>query len=303
MSERTLKQLVGALALAIGVWLVVALFSRGEGSIEASGEITRIFQALDGASIEAVTVRRAGDTIALERSGAAWTVNGYPADSGSVARLTTALDEADIGDLVATNPENHARMGVAADSAAEVELTVAGASHTLLVGDAGRQFGTAYVRLPDRDEVYLLEGDVRAQVVRDLDAWRNRTMVAIDTSAVARVEVERDGDAYTLVRGDSAWTFEGGGEVAPVALNGVLSELARLVATGFVEQGDSIAGLEQAATTRAYDAEGAMLAEITLGSGEGDRWARTASDDYLYRVSSFRAGRVAPSREEAEPGA
>ena len=302
MSERTLKQLVGALALAVGVWLVASVFSRGEGAIEASGAITRYLDGLDGASVEAVTIRRAGDTIALERSGTAWTVNGFPADSGSVARLTTALDEAEISDLVATNPANHARMGVAADSAAEVELTVGGTARTLLVGDAGRQFGTAYVRLPDQDEVYLLEGDVRAQVVRDLDAWRNRTMIAIDTAAVARLEVERDGDAYEIVRGDSAWTFEGGGEVAPVALNGMLSELARLVATGFVAEGDSIAELDPAAVTRAYDAEGTVLAEITLGSGSGDRWARTASDDYLYRVSSFRAGRVAPTREEAEPG-
>jgi hypothetical protein len=302
MSERTLKQLVGALALAVGVWLVASLFSRGGGSIEASGEITGVLEGLDGASVEAVTVRRGGDTIVLERSGSRWAVNGYPADSGSVARLTIALDEAEIGDLVATNPANHARMGVAVDSATEVELTADGASRTLLVGDAGRQFGTAYVRLPDQDEVYLLVGDLRTHVVRELDAWRNRTMVAIDTAAVTRVEVERDGDAYALVRGDSTWTFEGGGDVAPAALSGVLSELGRLVATGFLAEGDSIAGLEQAAATRAYDAAGTVLAEITLGSGEGDRWARTASDEYVYRVSSFRANRVAPTREEAEPG-
>lgn len=301
MSERTLKQLVGALALAVGVWLIVSLFSGGEGSIEASGEIAALLEGVDGESIEAVTIRRADDTISLVRADGRWTVNGFPADSASVARLTTAMDEAEIGDLVATNPENHARMGVAADSTTAVELTVGGATRTVFVGDAGRAFGSAYARVPDQDEVYLLEGDLRAQAVRDLDAWRNRIMVAVDTAAVERLEVARQGEAYALVRGDSAWTFEEGGDVAPVALNGLLSELARLVATGFLAEGDSIATLEQATATRAYDAEGTLLAEITVGSGSGDRWARTASDDYLYRVSSFRAGRIAPTREDAEP--
>lgn len=302
MSERTLKQLVGALALAVGVWLVVALFSRGEGSIEASGEITRFFEGVDGASVEAVTIRRAADTIALERGPAGWTVNGFPADSANVARLTTALDEAEIADLVATNPANHARMGVTDEDAAAVEIDAGGAPRTLLVGDGGSRFGTAYVRLPGDDEVYLLDGDLRAQVVRDLEQWRNRTMVAIDTARVGRVEVERDGEVYALVRGDSAWTFEDGGDVAPAAVNGVLSELARFVASGFLAEGDSIAGLELGSTTRAYDADGNALAAITVGSGEGERWARTAGDDYLYRVSSFRAGRIAPTREDAEPG-
>jgi hypothetical protein len=302
VSERTLKQLVGALALAVGVWLIATIFVRGGGSIGASGEIGRFFAGVDGSSVEAVTIRRGGDTIALERGPSGWTVNGFPADSTNVSRLTTALGEAVIGDLVATNPANHARMGVTDDSAAAVELDAGGVPRTILVGGAGRRFGTAYVRLPGADEVYLLDGDLRAQVVRDLDQWRNRTMVAIDTARVARVQVERDGDAYALVRGDSAWAFEGGGEVATAALNGVLSELARLVASGFLVEGDSIAGLETASTTRAYDANGDLLAEITVGSGEGDRWARTASDDYVYRVSSFRAGRIAPTREDAEPG-
>ena len=74
----------------------------------------------------------------------------------------------------------------------------------------------------------------------------------------------------------------------------MLSELSSLVATGFVAEGDSIAELAEAATTRALSSSGEVLAEITIGAGSVDRWARTASDEYLYRVSSFRADRVAP---------
>lgn len=297
MSERTLKQLVGALVLVTVVWLVASLFSESSGSIAASGEAARYFDDVGAESVEAVTIARRGGTLSLERADRGWTVNGFPADSVSVGRLLEALGDAEIGDLVATNPQNHARMGVSSDSAAALTLRVGGSTRAILVGGSGPRYGTAYARLPDRDPVYLIDGDLRTHVVRSLDDWRNRTMVAIDTALVARVEIERDGDSYVLARADSAWVLPDGSAAPRTAVDGVLSELARLVASGFVAEGDSIAGLEPASTTRAYSEAGELLAEVTIGSGAGDRWARTSTDDYLYRVSSFRAGRIAPSQD------
>jgi hypothetical protein len=302
MTERTLKRLVGALAVAVALWIIAELVSGGSGSIGASGEIAGFFDDVDTASLAALRIERADSTVELERSGDRWTVNGFPADSSSVARLLSTIPELRIGDLTATNPANHARMGVSEDSAASVDFVVDGETKTLLVGDAGRRFGTSYVRLPGADEVYLLEGDLGSHVRRGLEQWRNRVMVSIDSAAVARIEVEKDGDAYTLVRGDSLWTFEGGDSVQANAVQGILSELAHLVATGFVAEGDSVAALPRSSTTRALSDGGEILAEITVGEGTGQRWARTASDEYLYRVSSFRADRVAPPREDVVPG-
>jgi hypothetical protein len=302
MSERTLKRLVGALAVAVALWVIAELVSSGSGSIGASGDIAGFFDDVDAESLEAIRFERADSTVELERAGDRWTVNGFPADSGSVARLLETIPELRIGDLTATNPANHARMGVSEDSASSVDFVVGGETKTLLVGDAGRRFGTSYVRLPGADDVYLLEGDLRSNVRRGLDQWRNRVMVSIDSAAVARIEVEKDGDAYTLVRGDSLWTFESGDSVQGPAVQGILSELAHLVATGFVAEGDSVAALPASSTTRALSGEGELLAEITVGEGTGERWARTASDEYLYRVSTFRADRVAPPLEDVVAG-
>lgn len=302
MTERTLKRLVGALAIVVGLWLLAELLSGGSGAISASGEIARVFDGVDAESLEAVRMQRGDTTISLERDGERWTVNGFPADSGAVQRLLDEVPGLRVGELVAANPANHPRMGVSDDSAVVVELVVGGDARTILVGDAGRRFGTSYVRVPDADDVYLLEGDLRAHARRGLDQWRNRTMVAIDSAAVARVEVEKDGEAYALVRGDSAWTFESGDAVEAAAVRGVLAELARLVASGFVAEGDSIAALPRSSRTVAYDDAGQVLAEVTIGEGTGERWARTSGDEYVYRVSTFRADRVAPPREDVEAG-
>lgn len=301
MSERQLKQLVGALAIAAAVWAVSLLFSSRSGGIVATGAIARVFDGVDASSVRRVQIVTAGTSVDLARSGDSWTANGFPADPAAVTRLLEVLPDLEIGDLTATNPSNHARMGVASGSATAVTFTLAEGERAILVGKGGQRFGTAYVRLPDSDEVYLMDGDLLGQTARSLDQWRDRTMIALDTAAVARVEVVRRGERYTLMRGDSTWTLEGGPEAQASAVSGVLAELSSLVATGFLAEGDSIAGLDLEATTRAFSENGDLLGVITVGAGEGDRWARTTTDEYVYRVSSFRAGRIAPAREDVEP--
>lgn len=302
MSERTLKQLVGALAVLVAIWAVSALFRGGAGTIAAPGEVAGFFDGLDGTSLDKLRVARGAAGFELERAADGWTVDGYPADIEGVARLLEILEDASVGDLVASNPDNHARMGVSDDSAYVTTFTAGGDARTLLVGKSGRRFGTAYVRLPDRDDVYLLEGDLRAHLGRDVESWRNRTVVTVDTTSVTRIVVDRVDGSYVLVRGNTAWTLEGSGEVAGTAVAGILAELARMVASGFLAEGDSIAGLERAATTTAFDAAGNVVAELTFGAGSGDRWARNATDAWAYRVSSFRVNRAAPARDDVRPG-
>lgn len=301
MSEATLKKLVGALVVASAVWLIMAIFSRGSGSISAGAEVSSFFEGTGGTAIGAVRMAGPRGTVELRREGDAWTANGFPAAEETVVRLLAEVELATVGDLVASNPANHDRMGVSPDSAITLEISVDGTPRTLLVGKSGRRFGTAYVRLPEDDDVYLLEADLRLQIDRDVDAWRSRVMASVDSSDVVRIEVDRAGDGYVLLRGDSLWTLEGGGEVAQTAVTGVLAELSNLVASGFVADGDSLGALEREATTRAFSDAGEVLAEITLGSGSGERWARTDRDDYVYRVSAFRADRVAPGRQSLQP--
>jgi hypothetical protein len=303
VSEKALKQLVGALAVVLLIWLVSAVVGRGSGSgsIRASGEIAGFFEGVEGPVLDEIRMGRPGETVTLRRDGDDWLAGGLAADTSAVARFLLSLSEARVGELAATNPANHDRMGVSVDSAYALTLVSASGERTLLVGRSGRRFATAYVRLPEADEVYLLEGDVRAQLSRDLDAWRDRAIVAVDTAAVRTITVTRGAGGYTLVRGDSAWTFEGGGELAASAVTGILSELSGMMASGFLEETDSLASAPEGARVQAFDGAGALLAEVRFGEGEGDRWARGSANEYLYRVTNFRLMRAAPERMAVEP--
>ena len=186
MSERTLKQLVGALVVVVAVWAIATLLSgSGGGGQSATGEIAAIFSGVSEATVTEVRMSGPSGDVVLTGGSGAWTVNGLRADSGAVTRFWSVVDGLEMGGLVASNPDNHGRMGVADEGASTLEIDIDGDTRALVVGDQGPRFGTSYVRVPGQDEVYVSQGDLRSHVQRALADWQNRRIVRIDTSALA----------------------------------------------------------------------------------------------------------------------
>jgi hypothetical protein len=304
MSDKTLKRLIGVLGAAGTIWLVVFLLSNRGGDTPPAieGPIATFFSGLSDSTVTAVRFSRPGASVELERVGATWQVNGFRSDSGAVARFFETLRMSEVASLAASNASNHARMGVAADSAARMELDVGGSTRTMLFGLDGPRAATVYGRLPDEDEVYLVQSGLRAYAWRQLDDWRNRRMLALDSTQIRRVVVTRERDTFELVKGDSAWTFADGSPTDARQVGSLINELGGgLVASRFVEATDSIGRLPQAGRTIAYGPNGEQLAEVTVGSGSGDRWGMVAGDSVRYRIPSFRVDAIVPTRESIRP--
>jgi hypothetical protein len=304
VSERTLKRLLGALGAVAAIWLVVFLVSNrgGDQAPEITGPIATFFEGVDSSSLDAARFMRTGDTVELRNVGGSWQVDGFRSDSGSVSRFFQTLGETEISGVAATNPSNHARMGVDADTAAAMEIEQDGATRRILVGLDGPRARTFYARMPDEDVVYLVDSGLRSYVFRGLDDWRNRRMLAIDTARVRRITVERDGESATVLRTDSTWTFANGDAVNARTVQSILGELGGgLVAARFVAETDSIGRLPPGGTTTAYDESGGELAAVTVGSGSGDRWATAAGDSVRYRLPPFRVDLIVPRIETLRP--
>lgn len=304
MSARTLERLLGVLGAVAALWLIVFTVSRRDrgGDTEISGPIAAFFEGATDSTLTAVRLAHPAASVELRRVDGSWVVNGFRTDSGAVARFFQTLGDTEVDALAASNPTNHARMGVDADTAATLEFEVGGATRRLLVGLDGPRGGTIYARIPDEDAVYLLESGIRSYLYRGLDDWRNRRLLAIDTAQVRRIAVERDADSFALVRTDSLWTFEDGGATDARQVQSLLNELGGgLVASRFVAPGDSIGALPQGGATVAYSASGEQLAAVTVGTGSGDRWATAAGDSVRYRIPSFRVDAIVPTLESLRP--
>jgi len=296
MSEKNLKYLFSAVVLLFLIWGAVSLFSGRGNADETPPALSEIFSGPLEGRVDTVRIQSPDDSgsIVIERSDGRWKVNGFRADSATLARFWEALSESTVGDLVAANPANHSRMGVSADSAWVLELSFPDHTRSVLIGNAGPSFGTAYIRLPEAREVFLLRGNLRSQVTRGLEGWRNKTLARVDTARVQVVEVRRDGDQIRLTRADSLWLLEDETAAGSSAVRFLLGETARLDASGFFSSSDTLTA--QAGALYLLNSTGDTLLDLRIGAGEGDRWARVAGDSITYRLPSWRIGRLLPER-------
>ena len=307
MTEKTLKTIMAALVVLVALWglsLAIGALGGSGGGTAGSG----VAGALEGVESDSVTgvviTGPAGESITLAKDGLDWTANGYAADTSALRRLWNALDGTEVSNVVATNPANHARMGVSADSAWQVEISSTAGVVNLLIGKSGRSFNSTYVRLPDEDEVVLVQGDLRSSVTRREIDWKDKTILSVDTSMVARVIVERQGETAQLVRGDSTWSVNGD-PAKSTAISNLLRELDRLVATGFKPVADTtFSGNER--RVRVEGTDGTTLAEVRfLGDGTTQH-AVTPEGVVTFEIPNWRVDRVAPtlavSREVTDEG-
>lgn len=301
MSQQTLKRIFIALGVLVVLWALSALLSgRGGGGRPVDVGVAGALEGLNATSIEAVRIQGPDHTVELARAGDAWTVDGYPADSAALARLWGALEGSIAGDVVVTNPANHARMGLAADSTWTLDLTrVGGGTSSLMIGKNGPTFPSTYARLPDQDAVVVVTGDLRAAITRSPDDWRDKTILRTDTAAVATVVIEAGGTAYRASRPDSVWMVEG--EIATAsAMAALMRQLDRLLATGFLARGDSIAE-ESPRRVVALDAAGDTLGVVTLTGDKNTRHARVPGNDVVFEIPSWRVDQIAPDKEKLLP--
>ena len=300
MSEQTLKRILGALGILVVLWLISTLLSgRGGGGATPDGGVVALLEGLDETTVSAVHIVGPTQTVSLQRSGDAWTVNGNVADSSAVTRFWNALEEAQVGGVVANNPRNHERMGLSADSAWTVDFTLAdGGMASVLVGKSGPIFPSGYVRLPDQDAVVVVSGDFRATLNRSVTDWRDKTILRVDTAAVVRLVLETDEGTHVVERSDSTWSVDGGPANAGT-IRSVLDELANFVAVGFVEDDEIFQENPRRVTVLGAGRD--TLGAVVITGEAGTRHARTPGNDVVFEVASFRADRITPDIEDLRP--
>ena len=290
MSDKTLRASLYFLGAVTVLYLLVTVLRSGGGdSPAADSGLAAVLAEQDGEWLTRAELAGPDEAIHLEKEGGVWTVNGFGADSAAVARFLRAVDEVEVRSVAATNPANHERMGVTAETG--WTMTIDGEA-TVLLGNSGNRYRTFYARLPEADEVSLVEGDLRSAATRSLFDWRNKVMVRADTAAAMSIRVTRDGATTVYERQDSVWTM-GGEEVEGVTVRDLLQELSGLRASGFAPQ-DAQMPETPDRSVQALDADGNEIASVQLVEGESNFLAFSPASPYIFEIANFRADRIAP---------
>jgi hypothetical protein len=294
MSARQLLRAAAALAVLIVVWGAVEIVRR----LGVDREVPFTLPALTAPDVDSVVMAKGEDTTRLvQRDGARWEVNGYPASSAEVTKFFDAVRDTARSNLVARSATSHERLGV--DSAAGRRVRFVGGGRTLadlVFGERGREWGTIYVRPATESEVYLLGGQLGNLIDRNADAWRDPRIAALDPDGVTEIDVQRGESEYTLVRGDSAWSVDGALADSGVVAQ-LLQELRDVSGSGFpsAAQADSA---DFAAPDRRLEVRGAggrILLALAFDSISFAYWVRHDSGGQIFRLDGWRADRLVPA--------
>jgi len=294
MSTRLLKILFGVLGLLVAAWIVARLAS---GPGDRTQPVSFGLPADTEFEIDSVTIAFAGGNIRLVR-GDGWTVNDFEAVAETGESLKRALEQARIGQLVSRNPSNHDRLGVTAGGRFVKVYLERDLEMSFILGNRAQVFDQAYVRRPNEDAVYTLEGSLVDLVNRGVDDWRDREILAASRDDIQRVEITHPDDTVALVRSDSAWLVEpSGAAAASGAVVNLLGQLAGLRAVGFAASAvtDTLSWDSATAEVRVLGPGEFVLGELAFLRREGEGvgyYVRRAGSPVVYTVSSYTGDQI-----------
>ena len=262
---------------------------------------------LDKEAITSLEVIRPGqEPVVLSKSDGAWRVLkplDAAADQTNVESALNRLADLRIKRVVATRPENYARLQVDETSAVRVIVKAGDDALTeLMIGKYGN--GMTMVRVGDRDEVFGASGSLRYAFDRELKGWRDRKIVDVAADGVQSIRFESPNGTFQFQRGEQGWTIVEGlkalDEFDPKQLDALVTTAARLIASDFAadEISPARAGLtEPGATVTLTVAEDPNPIVLDLGDStaeSGEVYLRRQGNETLYLVSTYLADRLQP---------
>lgn len=304
--------------IAIGAAVFVALLgltlwavNRGNRQPAGASEVPAV--EIDKGAITSLEVIRPGnETVVLSEVDGAWRVTEpleAEADESNVDSALNRLADLQLVRVVATQPDNYARLQV--DDANAVEVVVKSGDETLATLAIGKYAdGMTMIRLDDRSEVFGASGSLRYAFDRDLKAWRNRRVVVEEASAVQSIRFESPNGTFAFERVEDGWTPTEGkealGDLDPKKVTGLVSTAARLTASGFAAEdiSQARAGLtEPKATVTMTFAEGVEPIVLELGDAteeQGELYLQRRGNPTVYVVSEYLANRLRPDSKAFE---
>jgi hypothetical protein len=245
MKARAAATPIGLVALAVGVAAYAYLVDRGTVSdADRAGRRRDVFPSFRVDEVSRVEIEQGRDVFAVEREtdgGAggpgAWVIASarrQRADSVAVDTLLRELELAtrlrDVSDPASLGLETPRARGKVRVGALEYRFEVG--------NDAPRSEGGAYMRV-EGEGTFVVGRSLKVQLLRGVDAYRDRTLVSLGANDVARLDVRGpDGRGFALERRGAVFDIAGAGlRASRGAVEQIFGALADARAEGFLDDG------------------------------------------------------------------
>ncbi len=237
MSGKTIAVLL-ILVLALGGYFYYDTYWLGPGREKAESTKGRLW-TVEAKDVDAVTIKRQGDTLRLRRAEGGWDMLEpvkARGDRGPIDEVVTSLTTARVDREIAANPSTLSEFGLE-PATAEVRLDVKGRSDPLilLVGAKSPTGAWVYAKEGGKPAVVTLSEVTARDVTRPAGDFRDKTIVALDRKAVTGIDFEVDGQRFSVAADEPGkWRLSAPG--AYKADGGMITDFLEKLETGKVKE-------------------------------------------------------------------
>jgi Domain of unknown function (DUF4340) len=165
----------------------------------------------EGADVAALTLTRAGSSLAVERQGGQWEITApvrTRADQGAVGDLVDELVTAQISRTLPAAPDRLRAFGLEEPAVTlEVRLRT-GKQHSVRLGNVDFSGQAVYAQLDRSRDVVLLPAELRSRADKPLDAFRDRSVLGFSTWDVEAFELKDPSGDFRLVKQGNDWKMK-----------------------------------------------------------------------------------------------
>ncbi len=308
MKPKTTLILAAALVVLAGI-AYLSQWARTHAETTAGKPI---FPALASAKPDAIDITTRSRTIELRRRGDAWVVaseGNHQAEPKKVDDILGGLDKFTTSTLISNSKDREASFGVDTSGIA-VRISQGGRSlASFLVGKAGMDYMSSYIRPTDQHRVYQVPVTLR-YTLEGADSWRKTTVLEVTPDKIASMALHCTKGDYTLEKDNSGiWKLTKPVQAAtrPDAVQMMINMVANVRSTGFADS-----TLDSASTGLAADSARVTVGTsdgsnytITVGktNAQGQSFTRRSDDPVVYLVPRGRWNTIFRSQDAVQAGA
>ena len=201
------KQLLVLIAVLVGLGLLVLIFENPFGKTEEQKKVKeakQLFPAFNKADVTKIEIIAAfgTTTTTLVKQNNQWLVesmDNYPADQKGVEELLDKVADMKTIQRASSNPEKQAVFQVDS-SGVEAKLTDGSGNVLahLFAGKTTPEIFNSYVRAADSNDVYIVEGYLKATFDKGYRSWRDRTIFAFLKEDVVHLKIQSEEEEVEL---------------------------------------------------------------------------------------------------------
>ncbi|MCH8205506.1 MAG: DUF4340 domain-containing protein [Chloroflexi bacterium] len=299
--------LMAMIALGI-IALIVRVVSSSPDELVLSGLLPITTDVVDGVTIRSADGLREAKLVRPGES-QIWTINNRPVFQPKLNIFWSVVADFDGAQLVANNPDNHRRMGVADGQGTVLTFLIGDfEQEKFLIGNWSIETGLCYLRRPEKTQVHAIECPGPASQVFDTDpeGWRDPVVMAIPRDEIKSV-------TFTYVDDEFVMKIEGGEVIVTSGddqefadlfqVERLMQAIESLLAIGFADD-ETARGLpfeSPDAVVRVVTGEGARNPATRLRfleRDDGSYYVRTGARTTVYILSEGVAAQLLISKSE-----